>query len=53
MAELSLILLLLWILGFFNKGKKKKSNSEYRNKNSEDDDLFSTDLGDFDDDFRL
>lgn len=47
MAELPLLLLLLWIVNLFSRGNKKKSNSGYRNKNrnSEDDDLFFTDLG--------
>ena len=45
MAEVLILLLLYGIVSLFSRGNKKKSNSGYRNKNSEDDDLFFTDLG--------
>lgn len=44
MAELLLLLVLYWIVNLFS-GKKAKSNSMRKNRNSEDDDLFFTDLG--------
>ena len=47
MAEILILLLLYGIVSLFSRGNQKKSNSGYRNKNknSEDDDLFFTDLG--------
>lgn len=47
MAEVLILLLLYGIVSLFSRGNKKKANSGYRNKNknSEDDDLFFTDLG--------
>lgn len=45
MAEILILLLLYWIVSLFSRGNKKKSNSECHNKNSEDNDLFFTDLG--------